>query len=77
MQQLVNGERANHDVLVRLTKSQHDRLKALAEMENYKTLSQYIRAKLLESPSIEIRVNQILKLLQENKFSSAEQEKKK
>lgn len=71
-----NGERANHSILIRLSKSQHDRLKMLSETNNYKTLSQYCRDKLLEAPSVEIKLNNILKLLQENKFKSIDRRSK-
>lgn len=67
IQQNNSGEKANHNILIRLTKSQHQRLKFLSESNNYKTLSQYAREKLLESPAVETRLNQILKLLQERK----------
>lgn len=66
------GEKNNHNILIRLTKSQHQRLKFLAESNNYKTLSQYARDKLFESPAVEIKLNNILKLLQENKLKLSE-----
>lgn len=60
-------ERANHNIIIRLSKSQHERLKFLAESSNYKTVSQYCRDRLLESPSIEVKINSILNLLKGKK----------
>lgn len=61
-----NGEKGNYNLLVRITATQHNRIKALAEASGYKTISQFVRSQLL-NPSIELKVNQILALLQEKK----------
>ena len=63
------GEKENYNFHMRLTKSQYMRLKNLAEMEGHKTISGYVRTNLL-NPSMEIKINQILDLLQKNKLNS-------
>jgi Arc/MetJ-type ribon-helix-helix transcriptional regulator len=64
-----NGEKENENLLVRLTKTQKQRIQALAEASGYKSVSDYVRMTLL-NPSIEQKLNNILSLLQENKSDS-------
>lgn len=71
MQNLTNGQKATHSIVVRVTKQQHERLIALSEMNGFTTVSQYVRDKILESPLVEKRLTEILTLLQENKFRRA------
>ena len=59
------GEKENHRLLVRLTKTQKERLRALTEASGFKTLSDYVRITLL-NPSLEMKLNQILEILQNN-----------
>ena len=59
-----NGERGNHLLQVRLTKTQHERLKALATASGFATVSDYVRINLL-NPSIEEKLNRIMSLLSE------------
>jgi hypothetical protein len=63
------GEKENYNFHMRLTKTQYIRLKNLAEMSGHKTISGYVRTNLL-NPSIEMKINQILTLLQKNKQNS-------
>ena len=60
------GEKENETLLVRVTKTQKLRLKALAEASGFKSLSDYVRIQLL-NPSVESKLNNILLLLQEGK----------
>jgi len=60
------GEKENEVLLVRLTKTQKIRLKALAEASGFKCVSNYVRIQLL-NPSIENKLNQILSLIEANK----------
>lgn len=60
------GEKNTHHLLVRLSPTQHKRLKALAESSGYKNVSDYVRIQLL-NPSLEIKLNNILELLQKSK----------
>lgn len=60
------SERGNYNLMVRLTKTQHTRIKNLAEASGFKTISNYVRTQLL-NPSMEMKLNQILTLLQEKK----------
>ena len=64
--EIKNGERGNHLMQIRLTKSQHERLKALAIASGYNNLSSYVRANML-SPSIQLKLNKILEMLQKKK----------
>ena len=58
------GEKENHRLLVRLTKTQKQRIKFLAEAEGYKTMSNFVRIHLL-NPSFDEKLNQIIVLLKE------------
>jgi len=68
------GEKENHRLLVRLTKTQKERLRALTEASGYKTLSDYVRITLL-NPSLEMKLNQILEILQKNEKQKEKQRK--
>lgn len=70
-----NGIKKNHLLQIRLDLEQKRRLEALASASGFKSVSDYVRINLL-NPDIQVKLNQILTLLQENKSSSAEQEKK-
>ena len=56
------GEKENHRLLVRLTKTQKQRIKFLAEAEGYKTMSNFVRIHLL-NPSFDEKLNLILQSL--------------
>lgn len=56
----------NYTLLVRLDKQQKERLKALASASGFKTMSNYTRYHLL-NPSVEEKLNRIIKLLEEKK----------
>lgn len=58
-----NGEKGSHKLMVRLTPTQHKRIKFMAESAGM-TISNYVRNTLL-SPSIEMKLNKILNLLGE------------
>lgn len=60
------GEKENETLLVRMTKTQKQRVQALAEASGFKTTSDFVRTQLL-NPSIEQKLNSILALLQNNK----------
>jgi len=49
----------------RLEKREIERMRSMALAEGYSTLSAYVRSKLFSSPSIEIKVNEILNKLNE------------
>lgn len=59
-----NGEKGNHSLLVRLSESQYNRIKTLAESSGFKTTSQFVRSQLL-NPSVDYKLNEILVLLKE------------
>ena len=52
---------------VRFTEEQHKYLLKMCEADGDKTLSSWVRRKLFENLSTEIKLNSILNLLQENK----------
>lgn len=52
----------NHRVEVLFTKQQKERLQFLAESSGFKTISSMIRHQCL-NPSLELKINEILKLL--------------
>lgn len=58
------GERANHRLIVVLTKSQKERIKMLTEASGFSTMSGFVRYQLLH-PSFEMKLNEILKTLKE------------
>ena len=60
------GERENHLLQIRLSKSQKERLEMLSQASGYKSVSEYVRFQCL-NPSMELKINQILSLLQDNK----------
>ena len=60
------GEKENETLLIRLTKTQKQRVRALAEGSGYKSTSDYVRTCLL-NPSVEQKLNSILSLLQHGK----------
>lgn len=57
-----NGEKGTHNLIVRLSPSQHQRVKAMAQASGYNTISSFIRSQVLQ-PSIEMKLNNILKIL--------------
>lgn len=59
-----NGQKKNHTLIIRVDKSQKERLEALASASGFKSVSDYVRINLL-NPSIETKLNSILKLLEE------------
>ena len=59
------GEKENHRLLVRLTKSQKQRLRALTEASGFKSVSDFVRITLL-NPTVDMKLNKILEILQEN-----------
>lgn len=56
----------NHLLQIRLDLKQKTRLEALASASGFKSVSDYVRVNLL-NPSIEMKLNTILNLLQEDK----------
>jgi len=53
------GEKENEMLLVKLTKTQKQRIRMLAEASGYKSISDYVRFMLL-NPSLEEKFNQIM-----------------
>jgi Arc/MetJ-type ribon-helix-helix transcriptional regulator len=53
------GEKENEMLLVKLTKTQKQRIRMLAESSGYKSISDYVRFMLL-NPSLEEKFNQIM-----------------
>lgn len=58
------GERANHRLLVIVTKNQKERIRMLADASGFNTISAFVRNRLL-NPSFEMKLNEILKTLKE------------
>jgi len=56
------GEHANHRLLVRVTKTQKERIKAMTEASGFKTVANFVRFTLL-TPSIDMKLNEILKIV--------------
>jgi len=67
-----NGDKENHRLEIRLSKSQKQRLQMLAEASGFKTVSGWVRYQCL-NPSIELKINQILSILK-NKTGDQEDE---
>jgi hypothetical protein len=61
-----NGHKKNHLLQIRLDVEQKKRLEALAIASGFKSVSDYVRVNLL-NPSIEMKLNSIINLLQKNK----------
>ncbi len=55
-------EKELREVRCRLTKTQRQRLDFLAEQAG-KTLSEYIRSRIFEAPTVEIKLNKILEII--------------
>jgi len=53
------GEKENEMLLVKLTKTQKQRIRMLTEASGYKSISDYVRFMLL-NPSLEDKFNQIM-----------------
>jgi hypothetical protein len=53
------GEKENEMLLVKLTKTQKQRIRMLTEASGYKSISDYVRFMLL-NPSLEEKFNQIM-----------------
>jgi hypothetical protein len=56
-------EKELREVRCRLTKTQRQRLEFLAEQAGFATLSEYIRSKIFEAPTVEIKLNKILEII--------------
>lgn len=61
-----NGHKKNHLLQIRLDIEQKKRLEALATASGFKSVSDYVRVNLL-NPSVEMKLNSIINLLQKNK----------
>jgi hypothetical protein len=61
-----NGHKKNHLLQIRLDIQQKERLEALATASGFKSLSDYVRVNLL-NPSIEMKLNRIMEMLEKNK----------
>jgi hypothetical protein len=70
-----SGEKANHSILIRVTKTQKERVRALADSSGHKSISDYVRTELL-NPSIEMKVNKILELLQKTELNNKQENDK-
>ncbi len=58
------GEKGNFLFQIKLTRSQKDRLKFLAESAGYKTISSYVRSRCFDNMSIDIKLNKILSIIE-------------
>ena len=54
------GEKENEMLLVKLTKTQKQRIKMLTDVSGFKSISDFVRFTLL-NPSFEMKLNEILK----------------
>lgn len=61
-----NGKKKNYFFQIRLDIAQKERLEALATASGFKSVSDYVRTNLL-NPSIEMKLNKIMTLLENNK----------
>jgi hypothetical protein len=61
-----NGFKKNHLLQIRLDVEQKKRLEALAIASGFKSVSDYVRVNLL-NPSIEMKLNRIMDMLETNK----------
>ena len=61
-----NGFKKNHLLQIRLDVEQKKRLEALAIASGFKSVSDYVRVNLL-NPSIEMKLNRIMDMLEKNK----------
>ena len=68
---------SNYMLRIRLTKQQEERLRAITQAEGYTTMSQFARDRLFQSLSVDLKLNNILKLLEENKKGSLREPKEK
>lgn len=67
----------NHNLIVKFDLEEMNRLKVLSRAEGFATLSNFVRNRLFQSLSVDLKLNNILSLLQEkNKQGLAKQEKK-
>ena len=57
----------NHFVMIRVDLEEKARLEKLAQMEGCSTLTDFCRRKLFQSLSVDIKLNQILSLLENGK----------
>ena len=60
------GYRKNHLLQIRVDLQQKERLEALATASGFKSVSDYVRVNLL-NPSIEMKLNKIVSMLEEKK----------
>jgi len=63
-----NGLKKNHLLQIRVDLEQKKRLEARASASGYKSVSDFVRANLL-NPSIEMKLNEILRILEKNKLN--------
>lgn len=56
------------DIRIRISQSQKEQLKNLAEASGYKTISQYVRSKVFDSDlGVHTKLNEIIKILEVTK----------
>ena len=58
------GEKENEMLLVKLTKTQKQRIKMLTDASGFKSISDFVRFTLL-NPSFEMKLNEILRIVKE------------
>ena len=61
--QFPKNEKELSEARFRLTKTQRQRLDFLAEQAGFTTVSAYIRSKIFEAPTVEIKLNKILEII--------------
>lgn len=67
-----NGEKGTLIKQIRLTPSQIARLEMWAKSSGFNTISSYIRHKLFNEPSADLKLNEILKILKEKEDEDGE-----
>jgi hypothetical protein len=66
----------NHFVMIRVYLEEKERLEKLAQMEGCSTVTAFCRRKLFQSLSVDIKLNQILSLLEKGKAEKGENGRK-
>ena len=57
----------NHDIMIKVTSKQFEEIKTNAESLGHKTISSYIRKKLLSEDQIDVMLHKIFEILNKKK----------
>lgn len=71
------SQKGTSAIMLRVSPKQHEQIKTLTEMHGYRNISDFIRAKLLESPLVEKRITEIYSLLKNNLSGEINENKSK